>query len=87
MNKAITDGVVLQPPSFSQGLNVWARGDGTAGSDTYQGTATATYVPADLDFSGCLEIQKTDATQKLRYMERHRFCLDVTCASQRKSKR
>ena len=68
MNKAITDGVVLQPPSFSQGLNVWARGDGTAGSDTYQGTATAAYVPADLDFSGCLEIQKTDATQKLRYM-------------------
>ena len=68
MNKAITDGVVLQPPSFSQGLNVWARGDGTAGSNTYQGTATAAYVPADLDFSGCLEIQKTDATQKLRYM-------------------
>ena len=68
MNKAITDGVVLQPPSFSQGLNVWARGDGTAGSDTYQGTATAAFVPADLDFSGCLEIQKTDATQKLRFM-------------------
>lgn len=68
MNKAITDGVVLMPPTFSQGLNVWARGDGTPGSDTYQGTATAAYVPADLDFSGCLEIQKTDATQKLRYM-------------------
>ncbi|WP_365733991.1 glycosyl hydrolase family 28-related protein [Planktotalea sp.] len=26
-------------------------------------------MPSDLDFSGCLEIQKTDATQKLRYME------------------
>ncbi len=68
MNKAITDGVVLEPPRFSEGLNVWARGDGTAGSDTYQGTATAAFVPADLDFSGCLEIQKTDATQKLRCM-------------------
>jgi hypothetical protein len=68
MNKAITDGVVLMPPAFAQGLNIWARGDGTAGSDTYQGTATAAFVPADLDFGGCLEIQKTDATQKLRYM-------------------
>lgn len=68
MNKAITDGVVLMPPAFAQGLNIWARGDGTPGSDTYQGTATAAFVPADLDFSGCLEIQKTDATQKLRYM-------------------
>ena len=68
MNKAITDGVVLMPPAFSQGLTVWARGDGTPGSDTYHGTATAAFVPADLDFSGCLEIQKTDATQKLRYM-------------------
>lgn len=68
MNKAITDGVVLMPPAFSQSLTVWARGDGTPGSDTYHGTATAAYVPSDLDFSGCLEIQKTDATQKLRYM-------------------
>ena len=68
MNKAITDGAVLMPPAFSQGLTVWARGDGTPGSDTYHGTATAAYVPSDLDFSGCLEIQKTDATQKLRYM-------------------
>ena len=68
MNKAITDGVVLMPPAFAQGLSVWARGDGTPGSDTYHGTATAAFVPADLDFSGCLEIQKTDATQKLRYM-------------------
>ncbi|MGH1577380.1 glycosyl hydrolase family 28-related protein [Planktotalea sp.] len=68
MNKAITDGVVLMPTAFAQGLNVWARGDGTPGSDTYAGTATAAYVPSDLDFSGCLEIQKTDATQKLRYM-------------------
>ena len=64
MNKAITDGVVLQPPSFSQGLNVWARGDGVAGSDTYQGTGTAAFVPADLDFSGCLEIQKTGCHPK-----------------------
>lgn len=68
MNKAITDGVVFMPPEFADGLTVWARGDGTPGSDTYHGTATAAFVPADLDFGGCLEIQKTDATQKLRYM-------------------
>ncbi len=68
MNKAITDGVVLMPTPFSAGLGVWARGDGTPGSDTYDGLATAAFVPADQDFGGCLEVQKTDSTQKLRYM-------------------
>ncbi len=39
-----------------------------AGSDTYDFYASAAYVPADADFGGCLEVQKAEATQKLRYM-------------------
>ncbi|SEP77712.1 glycosyl hydrolase family 28-related protein [Thalassovita taeanensis] len=68
MNKAITDGVVFMPTAFEFGLDVWSSGDGTPGSDTYDGAVNAAYVPADQDFSGCLEIQKTASTQQLRYM-------------------
>ncbi len=68
MNKAITDGLVFTPPEFANGLDVWSSQDGTAGQDTYAGAANAAFVPADQDFGGCLELQKTTATQKLRYM-------------------
>jgi hypothetical protein len=68
MNKAITDGVLLMPPAFSGGLNVWSRGDGTPGSDTYASDPNAAFVPADQDFGGCLELVKTQGTQSLRYM-------------------
>ncbi|CUH75368.1 glycosyl hydrolase family 28-related protein [Tropicibacter naphthalenivorans] len=69
MNKAITDGIVFMPPAFSADtLGQWSRGDGTPGSDTYANLATAAFVPADQDFGGCLEIQKTTSTQTLRYM-------------------
>ncbi len=68
MNKAITDGLLLMPPAFSGGLDVWSSEDGTPGSDTYDGATNAAYVPADQDFGGCLELVKTDNTQKLRYM-------------------
>ncbi len=47
MNKAITDGVLLMPTAFEAGLDVWSSGDGTPGSDTYDGAANAAYVPAD----------------------------------------
>jgi hypothetical protein len=66
MNKAITDGLVLMPPPFSAGLNLWSREDGTPGSGSYQGQANAALVSNDQDFAGCLELQKTEATQKLR---------------------
>jgi hypothetical protein len=66
MNKAITDGLVLMPPPFSAGLNLWSREDGTSGSGSYQGQPNAALVTNDQDFAGCLELQKTDATQKLR---------------------
>lgn len=68
MNKAITDGVLLTPPVFAGGLDVWSRGNGTPGSDTYENATDAIFVPADQDFGGSLEVQKTQATQRLRYM-------------------
>jgi hypothetical protein len=68
MNKAITDGLVLMPTPFAAGLDQWSSGDGTPGSATYQGAANAAFVPADQDFGGALELQKTDAVQKLRFM-------------------
>ena len=68
MNKAITDGLQLMPPAFANGLDVWSSGDGTPGTDTYQNASNAAYVPADQDFGGCLEIQKTSNTTRVRYM-------------------
>jgi len=58
MNKVITNGLVLTPPPFADGLDVGPSGDGTPGSDTYDGSGNGKFVPADLDFSGCLEILK-----------------------------
>ncbi|WP_028955100.1 glycosyl hydrolase family 28-related protein [Sulfitobacter sp. 20_GPM-1509m] len=68
MNKAITDGVLLMPPPFANGLDVYSSGDGTPGSDTYASAANAAFVPADQDFAGCLEVQKNASTTKVRYM-------------------
>ena len=68
MNKAITDGLVLMPAPFAVGLSQWSSGDGTIGSTTYQGAAEAALVSNDQDFGGCLELQKQQATTKLRYM-------------------
>jgi hypothetical protein len=67
MNKAITDGLVLMPPSFSAGLAVWSSEDGTPGSVTYDTVGTAAVVPGDTDFGSCLEILKTDSLQKIRF--------------------
>ncbi|WP_444667127.1 glycosyl hydrolase family 28-related protein [Cereibacter changlensis] len=66
MNMAITDGLVLMPPAFAAGLALWSRGDGVPGSGSYAGQPNAALVAADADFGGCLELQKTEATQKLR---------------------
>ena len=68
MNKAITDGLQLMPPAFEAGLGVWSRGDGTPGTDTYAGAADAALVMSDSDFGSCLELQKTQSTQALRFM-------------------
>jgi hypothetical protein len=66
MNKAITDGLVLMPPAFAAGLNLWSSANGRPGDASYQGASNAALVSNDQDFAGCLELQKTQATQKLR---------------------
>ena len=73
MNKAITDGLVLMPTPFAAGLTVWSSGDGTPGSPSYQGAPNAALVAADQDFGGCLELQKVQSTQRLRYMTQTPF--------------
>lgn len=62
----ITD--ALMPTPYSAGLEVWSSGDGTPGSDTYAQSGAGVFVPADQDFGGALEIFKTAAVQKLRYI-------------------
>ncbi len=73
MNKAITQGLVLMPPAFSAGLNLWSREDGRAGQGSYLGQANAAFVPNDQDFAGCLELQKTSSVQKLRCFQQIPF--------------
>jgi hypothetical protein len=68
MNKTITDGVDFMPMEFVDGFDVWSSGNGTPGSVTYDNDPNAAFVVADQDFGGCLELVKTTATQKLRYM-------------------
>ncbi|TKD13850.1 right-handed parallel beta-helix repeat-containing protein [Rhodobacter capsulatus] len=68
MNIAITDGVNLTPSAFELGLGQWSSENGTAGSATYAGAPNAALVPADADFGSCLELVKTQSTQKLRWM-------------------
>lgn len=70
MNVAITDGLALMPPPFSAGLNNWSREDGLTGQGSWAGQPNAAFVPADQDFAGCLEVQKTASMTKLRaFME------------------
>lgn len=66
MNKAITDGAHLMPPDFAQAPDAFCAGDGTPGSPCLG--AHARIVCDDPDFGSCLELEKFDATQKLRYM-------------------
>jgi len=68
MNQVITDGLMLMPAEFSEGLDVWSRQDGLPGSDTWATAPNAALVAADADFGDCLEIVKTASTTKLRYM-------------------
>lgn len=66
MNVAITDGLALMPPTFSAGLNNWSREDGRPGQGSWAGQPNAAFVPADQDFAGCMEVQKTESTTQIR---------------------
>jgi len=68
MNQVITDGLVLQPPAFADGLSVWSRSDGTPGSATYATAGNAALAFGDQDFGTCLEINKIESTTRVRYM-------------------
>jgi hypothetical protein len=68
MNKVITDGIVLMPPAFGDGLDVWSSANGLPGDPAYDAASNATLIAADADFGTSLELQKTQSTQKLRYM-------------------
>ena len=67
MNQVITDGLILMPPAFADGLGVWSRQDGRPGSDTWATAPNAAIVAADSDFGDCLEILKIDATTKKNF--------------------
>ncbi|MEI4473259.1 glycosyl hydrolase family 28-related protein [Frigidibacter sp. MR17.24] len=64
---SLTEGMVLMPAAFEAGLNQWSSETGVPGSATYQGAANAALVASDSDFGGCLELQKTQSTQRLRW--------------------
>ena len=58
----------LMPPAFAEGLDDWARGDGTPESPTYDRIESARIAMNDRDFGACMELRKTDSVQRLRYM-------------------
>ena len=66
MNKAITDGLVLSPPAWEAGLGRFSSQDGRPGGDSYASSGNAVLVAADQDFASCVEMLKTDATQRIR---------------------
>ncbi|MEI4484662.1 glycosyl hydrolase family 28-related protein [Frigidibacter sp. MR17.14] len=65
---SLTEGLTLMPAPFEAGLNQWSSDTGIPGSASYDGAANAALVASDPDFGGCLELQKTSSTQKLRWM-------------------
>lgn len=58
----------LTPPPFHEGLCDWSRGDGTPSSMTYEDCAGARLIPEDPDFGDCLELERLEPLQRLRYM-------------------
>lgn len=69
MSNAIINGADLTPTPYAEGLDVYSRGNGTPGTDTYENAANAAFVPADQDFGGALEIFKSETVTRLRYMD------------------
>ena len=67
MNIAITNGVDLMPPAFSDGLQDWSSENGRPGETRYDVDPSGNLVGGDADFGTCLELIKTNTVQKLRY--------------------
>ena len=63
----------IMPLPFSEGLDNWSSGNGTANTPDYTAQTYSGYVPADQDFGGCLEIYTESRSQQLRYMTQTAF--------------
>lgn len=68
MNLHVYPELDLMPPSFAEGLDDWSQSDGTPESPTYETAENARLARNDPDFGTCLELRKTAAVQRLRYM-------------------
>jgi len=79
MNKVITDGIVLMPPAFGDGLDVWSSADGLPGDPAYDGASNATLIAADADFGTSLELQKTQSTKSCAIWGKRHYLRGVTC--------
>ena len=79
MNKAITEGVLLMPPAFADGLNVWSSGDGTPGTDTYQNAVNTDFAPADQDLVVLRSCKNFRVQRAFAIWARHRCCRAATC--------
>lgn len=58
----------LTPPPFHEGLCDWSCGDGTPCSPTYEDHRGARLIADDPDFGDCIEIERLEPLQRLRYM-------------------
>jgi len=68
MNKAVTEGLLLSPPDFVDGLDVWSSENGTIGTVTYDTNTAGSLVASDPDFGDCLELVTVESPQNLRHM-------------------
>lgn len=58
----------LAPPPFHDGLWDWSCGDGTPASASYEECGGALLAAGDPDFGDCLELERREPLQRLRYM-------------------
>ncbi len=68
MPAAVLFSADLAPPPFHEGLWDWSCGDGTPTSPSYEECGGAWLVSGDPDFGDCLEIERQEPLQRLRYM-------------------
>lgn len=67
MSIAITNNILLMPPAFSAGLDIWTRSNGTESDTSWAGAHNAGIVPDDRHFGTCLEILKERSVTRIRY--------------------
>lgn len=68
MPAAVLSSADLAPPPFHEGLWDWSCGDGAPASPSYEETRGAALVSGDPDLGDCLELERQETVQRLRYM-------------------